>query len=173
MVHPRMKSRLDSTGKSSGMDALRRSGLGWRRTEPGDLDHISAIEQRAYAFPWNLGIFQDCLRAGYICLSATWHGEIIGYGVMSVAVGECHILNICIAPEWQGLGLGRGLLRRMLRIARQQGADTAFLEVRPSNLAARRLYEASGFNEVGVRRGYYPAVRGREDAIILARALLL
>lgn len=150
---------------------LRDPELRLRSMTAADLEAVHAIEERAYEFPWSLGIFQDCLRVGYRC----WvylHGErIVGYGVMSLAVGEAHILNLCVDPYYQGKGLGRRLLRRLLNLGREGGADTLFLEVRLSNLGAKSLYLSEGFNEIGRRPGYYPAANGREDALVLARAL--
>jgi ribosomal-protein-alanine N-acetyltransferase len=90
---------------------------------------------------------------------------------MAIAAGECHVLNVCVHPQWQGRTLGRRLLRRLLAVGRSHNADTAFLEVRVSNRTAIGLYESEGFCEVGIRRGYYPAVEGREDAIIMARSI--
>jgi [ribosomal protein S18]-alanine N-acetyltransferase len=139
--------------------------------EMADLGQVAEIERHAYAYPWSQGLFADCLHVGYRCWVGVLDDRIVGYGIMSVAVGECHILNICIDPDYQGLGLGRRLLRRMLRGARDQGADTAFLEVRPSNQVALDLYLSLGFSEVGVRPNYYPTARGRENALIMACAL--
>lgn len=136
-----------------------------------DLGSILAIEAAAYEFPWTLAIFRDCLRVGYCCWVLEHDGSPAGYGVMSVGAGESHILNLCIQPDLQGLGLGTYLLNCLLDIARGHNADTAFLEVRPSNDAAKRLYLRAGFDEVGMRRNYYPAPFGREDAIIMARSL--
>jgi [ribosomal protein S18]-alanine N-acetyltransferase len=138
----------------------------------GDLGMVLAIERSAYSFPWTRAIFQDCLRVGYCCWVLERASEVVGYGVMSVAAGECHILNLCVDPSAQRAGLGRQILLHLLDIAHKHRADTAFLEVRPSNAAAKRLYLAAGFDEVGMRRNYYPAVNGREDAIIMARNLL-
>ncbi|MCG8428696.1 MAG: ribosomal protein S18-alanine N-acetyltransferase [Chromatiales bacterium] len=136
-----------------------------------DLDAVMAVESRAYPFPWTKGIFSDCLRVGYQSWVYTLDTQVIGFCVMSIAAGEAHILNICIAPEHQGKGLGRRLLNRMLGLAGKQSVDTVLLEVRASNQAAIQLYQSCGFNEVGVRRGYYPAGNGREDAIVLALAM--
>lgn len=133
-----------------------------------DLDEVVGIEQAAYPFPWTRGIFEDCLRVGYACWVLEQEGAIAAYGVLSVAVGEAHILNLCVRPERQRQGYGRSLLRHLLGLARRHHADTALLEVRPSNRAALALYRSMGFNEVGTRRGYYPGERGREDALILA-----
>jgi len=144
-----------------------------RRMHPEDLPAVLVVEQAAYRTPWSEGIFRDCLRVGYCCLVAEDDDVLIGHGIMMVSAGECHVLNLCIHPERQRRGLGRRMLRRLLALARRQEADTAFLECRDSNLAAVRLYESEGFNEIGRRRGYYPAAdgQGREDAVVMARAL--
>ncbi len=136
-----------------------------------DIDTVMAIEQRAYPFPWTHGIFRDCLRAGYPMWVALRDGAIVGYGVLSVAVGEAHILNICIDPDVQSRGYGRRLLRVLVRCARAQRAERVFLEVRPSNPRAIALYDDEGFNEIGRRPRYYPAHHGREDAIVMAMEL--
>lgn len=136
-----------------------------------DLPEIMQIEVAAYPFPWTEGILRDCLRVGYSCWVYEAEGVIQGYAVMSVAAGEAHILNLCVRPELQGQGLGQRLLTYIVALARRHGADTLLLEVRPSNLAALKLYRNTGFNEVGTRKGYYPAEQGREDALILALAL--
>lgn len=137
-----------------------------------DLDTVMDIEQRAYEFPWTEGIFRDCLRVGYVCeLLASAEGAVLGYGVMSVAAGECHLLNLCINPAYQRRGLGRWLLNHFIQQARARGANVALLEVRVSNRAAYRLYQGLGFDEIGMRKDYYPARKGREDALILAREL--
>ncbi len=136
-----------------------------------DLPSVLAVEEAGYEHPWTLGIFRDCLRVGYCCWVCQLGEQVIGHGVMSVAAGECHILNICVHPDWQGHGLGRKVLQRLLGIGRQHHADTAFLEVRVSNRAAIELYLSSGFNEVGLRKGYYPNTRGREDALVFAKDL--
>jgi ribosomal-protein-alanine N-acetyltransferase len=136
-----------------------------------DLPQVLAIEGQAYGFPWTERIFRDCLRVGYACWVLEWGGDIVGYGVMSVAAGESHILNLCVRPDAQNQGHGRRILTHLLFLARSHHADTALLEVRPSNRAAIHLYRRMGFNEVGMRRGYYPGEVGREDAIILARDL--
>ena len=143
--------------------------------QPEHLDAVMEIEQRAYEFPWTAGIFKDCLRSGYYCCvylqGAHLNASPIGYGVMSVVAGEAQILNICIDPNMQGEGLGRRLLQHLIAEAGRQSADTVFLEVRSSNQAAFALYDSAGFNEIGQRRGYYPAKDGREDALVLALAL--
>lgn len=146
----------------------------FRRMLYADLREILLIENRAYQFCWTEGVFRDCLRAGYHCqvLAVPNGGSIQGYGVMSAAVGEAHIFNICVRPELQGRGLARRVLDHLLGIARSEAVKTAFLEVRASNTPALRLYSAAGFCEIGVRPGYYPAPRGRrEDALVMAKEL--
>ncbi len=136
-----------------------------------DLPAVLAIEEAAYQFPWTRRIFRDCLRVGYSCWIFEEDRQVIGYGIISVAVGECHVLNLCIHPHHQQRGFGRALLDFLMDIAREHKADTAFLEVRPSNRPGLRLYHEAGFDEVGMRKNYYPHPEGREDAIILARNL--
>jgi ribosomal-protein-alanine N-acetyltransferase len=132
------------------------------------LQEILEIERRAYPFPWTEGIFRDCLKTGY----SAWcvcdpSGNILAYALMSMAVGEAHILNLCVAPEGQRGGLGRFLLDHLMRVARSANMTLILLEVRRSNTAARRLYEGAGFSTFGVRKGYYPDTEGREDALVL------
>lgn len=136
-----------------------------------DVAAVLEIEREAYAFPWSHGIFRDCLRAGYCCWVVEQQDDVRAYGIMQVGAGESHILNLCVRASGRGQGLGRALLGHLLDVARAHRADTALLEVRPTNRAALGLYAAMGFNEVGVRRGYYPGRDGREDALILATNL--
>ena len=137
-----------------------------------DLPAVMAIEQRAYAFPWTQGVFRDCLLAHHPAWVLIEHDHIIGYAVLSVAADEAHVLNLCTAPEVQGRGHGRRLLRALLQLARGRGAQRVFLEVRPSNAPAIALYHDEGFNEIGRRPRYYPAKDGREDALVMALELL-
>lgn len=134
-----------------------------------DLEEVMLAECAAYDHPWTRGIFEDCLRVGYYCVVCEIDGRVIGHGVMSLGVGECHLLNISIHPEFQRRHLGRQLVSYLLDMARWKKARVAFLEVRVSNTPAFKLYSALGFNEIGVRHQYYPAINGeREDALILA-----
>jgi len=150
---------------------LMSAGGKFRPMSEADLPEIMEIERRAYPYPWTIGILRDCLRVGYSCWLYEHNGVIQAYGVMSVAAGEAHVLNLCVRPEAQGNGLGRRMLTQMIALARRHGADTLLLEVRPSNLAALHLYQKMGFNEVGSRKNYYPAEHGREDALIFALSL--
>lgn len=139
-----------------------------RPMHEADVRAVMEIERRAYQFHWTEGIFRDCLRVGYCCWVLELGGAISGYGIMSLVVGEAHLLNICVAPEWQSRGYGRLLLEHFMELARERGASQMFLEVRLSNAAALALYRNAGFNEVGMRKNYYPGEKGREDALILA-----
>ncbi len=139
-----------------------------RPMREADVDAVMEVETSAYDYPWTAGIFHDCLRVGSCSWVCVLDEKIIGHALMSVVAGECHILNVCLHPDWQNRGLGRRLVNRLLNIARQRQADTAFLEVRESNRVALALYRSMGFNEIGIRRGYYPAPNGRENAQVLA-----
>ena len=136
-----------------------------------DLKSVITVEEKAYPHPWTLGIFRDCLRIGYNAWVMTLDKEIIGYGIVMLSPGEAHILNICIEPDFQKKGLGRYLLRHILKKSTQTDVDMVLLEVRRSNAAAQQLYKSEGFHELGMRKAYYPADNGREDAIILAKYL--
>ncbi len=137
-----------------------------------DVDEIVAIEREIYPFPWTRGNFQDALAAGY----SAWvlrdaDGALIGYAVVMLALGEAHLLNLSVARAYQRCGFGWRLLDWMAQRARDHGARTMLLEVRPSNVAAQRLYARYGFERIGVRRGYYPSHGGREDALVMRISL--
>lgn len=139
--------------------------------QPADLDAVMAIEPVIYPYPWSRGNFSDSLAAGHSCWIAEQNRRIVGYAVLMLVLDEAHLLNISIAAGHQGHGLGRALLAHVQDTARQYGAQQMFLEVRPSNTPALRLYESFGFNEMAIRRGYYPAQGGREDAILMGMVL--
>jgi ribosomal-protein-alanine N-acetyltransferase len=136
-----------------------------------DLVEVVAVEESAYSHPWTWGNFADSLRAGYACRTLRRNGELVGYFVILIAAGEAHLLNLTVAPAHQRSGHGGALLGEIVRIARERAARNLFLEVRPSNAAAQALYERFGFKRIAVRRGYYPAREGREDALVLVLAL--
>ncbi|MDP3875438.1 MAG: ribosomal protein S18-alanine N-acetyltransferase [Methylobacter sp.] len=138
-----------------------------RKMRSSDLPGVIAIERANYQFPWGEDIFKDCFRANYHCWVCEENDNILGYCILAMAVGEAHVLNICVAPAEQGQGIGRKMLENLIETAKGR-AETLFLEVRPSNTVAIALYEDMGFNEIGIRKGYYPAKNGREDAIMLA-----
>jgi ribosomal-protein-alanine N-acetyltransferase len=136
-----------------------------------DLDEVVAVERAIYTHPWTRGNFADSLQAGYVCCTWRLERELIGYFVLMAAAGEAHLLNLSIAAPQQRIGHGSALLREASSTARRLGARNLFLEVRPSNHAAQALYRRFGFRKVAVRRGYYPAHSGREDALVLTLAL--
>lgn len=136
-----------------------------------DLPEVVAIERTIYTHPWTAGNFTDSLRAGYDCRTWRMQGELVGYFVLMSAAGEAHLLNLSVAASHQRRGHGAALLREAARRAKSRGAQAIFLEVRPSNQAGQRLYTRFGFRKVGLRRDYYPAASGREDALVLSLAL--
>jgi len=142
-----------------------------RPMRASDLDRIMEIEPVIYTHPWTRGNFEDSMRVGYSCWVIDSDGVVTGYGVLMIGVREAHLLNLSIAPEWQRRGLGRTLLEHFVRIGRDSDAQQMFLEVRPSNTSARRMYADYGFRDISVRRGYYPAAGGREDAILMGLML--
>lgn len=133
-----------------------------------DVDSVLRVEAGAYSFPWSRGNFVDSLAAGYVAelLEAPAAG-VLGYFVAMPGVDELHLLNITIAPAWQGRGLGSALLDAVEQLARARRLPALWLEVRASNHRARALYRRRGFVEVGQRRAYYPATPTREDAIVM------
>jgi [ribosomal protein S18]-alanine N-acetyltransferase len=136
-----------------------------------DLDTVVAAERRIYEFPWTRGNFADSLAAGYTCSLVYQDGLLAGYGVVMIALDEAHLLNISILPERRHCGLGSRLLEEFSALARGRGATRMLLEVRRSNRAGRGFYDRHGFLTIGVRRGYYAAEQGREDAIVMAKDL--
>jgi [ribosomal protein S18]-alanine N-acetyltransferase len=148
-------------------DRLATPPFALRAMTEGDVRTVIGIERDSYQFPWSEGIFRDCLRVGYFCRIAQLGDEIAGYGIMSTGAGEAHILNVCVRESSRSRGIGRTLLEHLVSRAGASGASEAYLEVRPSNAAAVRLYRRVGFEPIGVRRGYYQAVGGREDAVVL------
>ena len=144
-----------------------------REKKHDDLAMVSDIERRSYEFPWSHGVFRDCLLAGYQNIVLVRDDVVAGYGVLSVAAGEAHILNICIDPDCRSRGYGEKLLDEMLFRARAASVRQVFLEVRPSNERALQLYRKKGFHQVANRPAYYQAHGGREDAAVLAKKLVI
>lgn len=150
---------------------LKQTIIVFRPMSEMDMEQVMEIEDAVYEFPWSIGIFQDCLRVGYCCWILELDDKVSGYGIMSVLAGEAHILNLCIKSDLQNNGLGKEMIDYLIDLAKVHNADVMFLEVRPSNGQALKIYERSGFDEVGSRKDYYPAKFGREDAVILAKQL--
>ncbi|MGB8633671.1 MAG: ribosomal protein S18-alanine N-acetyltransferase [Rhodanobacteraceae bacterium] len=142
-----------------------------RQMRREDIPEVHDIESDAYEFGWTQGIFRDCLQAGHECWLLQMDREIVAYAVLANQVHEAHLLNLCVAPAWQGVGHGQRLLRRMTDVARWHAAERMLLEVRPSNPAAIHIYQQHGFEIIGRRPGYYPATHGREDAVVMALRL--
>ena len=153
------------------MSAQLRPQVSHRRMRPADLGVVADLERSLYPFPWSLGNFRDSLNAGYDCW-VVCHGEqVIGYAILMVALDEAHLLNIAVSAAWQNRGIGRAFLDFVLGVAREARCQIVYLEVRPSNLAARHLYRQAGFQQIAIRPDYYPAVHGREDALFLGLSL--
>lgn len=136
-----------------------------------DIERVIDIERKIYDFPWSQGNFTDSLQGGYHCRVSEQDDGITGYGVMMLAANEAHLLNLAIAAQWQGRGLGREALGHMIDVARVHRAEVMFLEVRSANIVARRLYATSGFRVLTIRKNYYPAVHGRENAVLMELVL--
>jgi [ribosomal protein S18]-alanine N-acetyltransferase len=153
------------------MSAQLQPNLSLRPIQSDDLDAIMQIEPTIYSHPWTRGNFSDSLNSGYSAWVLEDNQKIIGYALLMMIMDEAHLLNLSVAKHMQKQGLGRFLLEHMLKIAKNHNALNMFLEVRPSNVAAIALYENIGFAEIAVRRGYYPAHNGREDAILMGLAL--
>jgi ribosomal-protein-alanine N-acetyltransferase len=136
-----------------------------------DVPEVSDIEQRSYEFPWSHGVFRDCLLAGYHCTVVEREGMVVGYGVLSIAAGEAHILNLCVDPMCRELGYGERLLDEIIDIANGAEVGEIFLEVRPSNEKAISLYMKKGFRNIAYRPAYYQANGGREDAAVFSKVL--
>ena len=144
-----------------------------RPMQRSDIKVLAEIESAAYEFPWELETFRSCFKIGYHCWVGERAREVVGYGISTIGAGESHVLNLCVAPNWQGRGYGRVILQKLIDEATPFRADSLFLEVRPSNPNAIKLYRSVGFNEIGMRKDYYPARNnGREDALVMARVLI-
>ncbi len=141
--------------------------LSFRAMREQDLEVVAAIESDVYVFPWTVGNFRDSLLSAYECWGCWTGGELIGYAVVMTALDEAHLLNFAVASRWQQRGVATKFLQFLLDRAEDGKRDMLYLEVRPSNVAGLKLYQRFGFKQLGVRRDYYPAVTGREDAFFL------
>ena len=153
------------------MSAVLKPNYQFRPMTERDLDAIMEIEPHIYSHPWTRGNFADSLKSAHSAWVLVQDANIIGYALMMMVLDEAHLLNLSISQSYQKQGLGRLLLEHMIQIAQDLKAANMFLEVRASNISAIALYENIGFNEMAVRRGYYPAHHGREDAILMGLAL--
>jgi ribosomal-protein-alanine N-acetyltransferase len=150
---------------------LNQPNISFREMHASDLDAVMQIEIVNFPFPWTAGNFKDSINSGHICLLLEIDETVIGYAILMMVLDEAHLLNISVSSAWKGKGWGRHLLNHMMQIGREKGGLNMFLEVRPSNVSAITLYESIGFNEMGVRPGYYPAHNGRENAVLMGVAL--
>ena len=153
------------------MEANKSARFFARNMRSSDLDLVVQNEAAAYDHPWSKRIFIDCLRAGYQCWVLANKKLIVAHGVVSVAIGECHLLTLCVHPEYQRQGYGRKMCTLLLERAYKMDAHQCFLEARVSNASALALYRTLGFVQIGERKNYYPGNDGREDAIIMSRNL--
>ena len=152
--------------------AMAESPTSVRNMTHDDLTMVSDIERRSYEFPWSHGVFRDCLLAGYKCIVLLREDQVAGYGILSIAAGEAHILNLCVEPEFRSMGYGERLLDTLLSQARASTVQEVLLEVRPSNRTALALYRKKGFYQVANRPAYYQSHEGREDAAVLSKKLV-
>ena len=153
------------------MNAVLKPNYQLRPMQMADLDAVMVIEPTIYTHPWTRGNFSDSINSGYSAWVLEGNQTIIGYALLMMVLDEAHLLNLSVAKQQQKQGLGRYLLEHMLQIAKNHKAANMFLEVRPSNISAIALYENMGFCEMAVRRGYYPALGGREDAVLMGLAI--
>jgi len=150
---------------------LNQPNISFREMHASDLDAVMQIEIVNFPFPWTAGNFKDSINSGHICLLLEIDEAVIGYAILMMVLDEAHLLNISVSSAWKCKGWGRHLLNHMMQIGREKGGLNMFLEVRPSNVSAITLYESIGFNEMGMRPGYYPAHNGRENAVLMGVAL--
>ena len=150
---------------------LNQPNISFREMQAADLDAVMKIETVNFPFPWTVGNFNDSINSGHICLVLELDDAVIGYAILMMVLDEAHLLNISVSSAWKGKGWGRHLLNHMMQVGRDKEGFNMFLEVRPSNVSAITLYESIGFNEMGVRPGYYPAHNGRENAVLMGVAL--
>ena len=142
-----------------------------RSMQESDLPQVAEIERATFPSPWPLSSFRQCLDFGYCCLVLAQGSLVQAYAIMAVEVDNAHILNLCVRPEFRQQGEGRWMLNHLLKLARAAHIEAIFLEVRVSNHPAIHLYQSADFVKIGIRKGYYPSEKGREDALILVRRL--
>jgi len=136
--------------------------------EPSWLDQIWQVECQAHSHPWSETMIRDLSSRGACHHALVKDNQVIGYFYAQNILGEVTLLNLAVAPQHQGQGYGKQLMAGFLAMCENSKAESAWLEVRESNLSAIHLYQEQGFNEVDRRRGYYPAKNGKEDAIVMS-----
>ncbi|MFT5658570.1 MAG: ribosomal-protein-alanine N-acetyltransferase [Gammaproteobacteria bacterium] len=145
--------------------------LSYRPMTLDDVTHVLQVENEVYPYPWSERIIQDCIRVGYDCWLALENESIVAHAIVSVAAGESHLLNLSVSKQHQSKGIGKEFIDYLIDIVRDKQATIMMLEVRPSNRQAINCYNASGFNEIGCRKDYYPTANGKEDALLFAREI--
>ena len=143
-----------------------------RKLTISDLPQLLQLEERNQVVPWGDDVFKHCLISGYPGWVLVQEGKIIGFVIISVQIGEAHVLNLCVDRTVRKQGFGTQLLVYALEQAQLEEAQIAYLEVRSSNSRAIRLYKSMGFIQIGVRKEYYPVPTGREDALVFAKDLV-
>lgn len=138
-----------------------------RPMQSADVEHIILIEREIFLFPWSPRNFADSIDSGYYCQVLAQEETILGYGIVMMSPEEAHVLTLGIGMAWQKKGLGKKMLLHLIAHAREQHAKSIFLDVRESNHSAARLYTQMGFKQIATRKGYYPAMCGREDARVM------
>ena len=145
-----------------------------RKMRLSDVDDVHAIEVLANRFPWRRNHFKDSLDAHHgawvYCDTAQ---TIIAYAIVQQVLDESHLLNICVHPEWQGRGYGHEVMQHVIEQAQARQSQLMVLEVRATNKRAQYLYEQHGFNAMTIRKNYYPAEQGRDDAVLMGLDLSL
>ena len=137
--------------------------------EEHHIPDVLVIERDSYGYPWSEKIFYDCINNNYFCKVLVLDNKLIGYLITSIVQNECHIMNLCVKKEYRNFGYGKLILNELYDELIKLNCEVIFLECRPSNKPALKLYSTLGYNEIGKRRNYYPAPNGYEDAVILAK----
>ncbi len=149
------------------MNSTLQSTVEIRPMQTSDLDRIIRIEREIFLFPWSVANFADSIKAGYVCQVLQQTNILMGYGIMMMSPEEAHVLTLGIAANWQSRGFGKKLLQYLIDYAKSAHAKSVFLDVRESNDGAAQLYKKMGFRHIATRKGYYPAMCGREDALVM------
>jgi len=141
------------------------SDVSLRAMTRSDIPSVIQIEENSYSHPWTVGIFQDCIKTGYASWVLVKENEIIGYLILSTGANEAHLLNVCIASQYRRQGIAKKVLKQVIEVLTEKNFSVLFLEVRQSNHSAIRLYQALGFERIGLRKDYYQSDDGREHAL--------
>ncbi|WP_424402418.1 ribosomal protein S18-alanine N-acetyltransferase [Pasteurella sp. PK-2025] len=135
-----------------------------------DFDRLFEIEQAAHITPWTMGTLKNTHGDRYVNLKVMQEEQqLVAFAICQTVLDEATLFNLAVDPAYQGKGIGKTLLVHVVETLKEKGILTLWLEVRESNLVAKTLYEQVGFNEVDIRKNYYPTPDGkRENAIVMA-----